>query len=253
MGRKRLTTEEFIRRAKAVHGDKYDYSKVKYTTCKEKVIVTCPEHGDFLIAPDGHTSGRGCPVCRYIRPYIVKEGFKNDKPYVSTLSKEYTCWHGMVARCYSSKNQKKCPTYIGVSVCEDWHCFSKFKEWYDKHYVEGWALDKDILVKGNKVYSPETCCFVPREINNLFTKNNAKRGKYPIGVTYIEKLNKYRVHLNDKKVRRHLGLFDTIEEAFQAYKKAKESYIKEVADKWKDKLDPRVYEALYNYTVEITD
>ena len=117
--------------------------------------------------------------------------------------------------------------------------------------MQGWELDKDILFKGNKIYSPETCCFIPREINQIFPKRDLKRGEYPIGVT--RKRGKFSAQLSTKDFNKNLGVFNTPEEAFQAYKSAKESYIKEVADKWKDQIEPRVYQAMYNYQVEITD
>ena len=105
--------------------------------------------------------------------------------------------------------------------------------------MKGWCLDKDILVKGNKIYSPETCCFVPKGINLLFGKNNAKRGNYPIGVCKFK--NKFQATINIKGKTISLGHFDTPEEAFEAYKTAKEAYIKEVADEWKDRIEEDVY------------
>jgi len=112
-------------------------------------------------------------------------------------------------------------------------------------------LDKDILVKGNKIYSPETCAFVPTVINNLFTSRVSKRGKYPIGVSVSG--SRYRVTMTKDNKQYFFGAYGTPEEGFQAYKNAKETYIKEVAELWKDKIGMRVYEALINYTVEITD
>jgi hypothetical protein len=118
-------------------------------------------------------------------------------------------------------------------------------------------LDKDILFKGNKIYSPETCCFVPNEINVLLCKNDSKRGKMPIGVYERKMVNgyKYVAYVNNTKKHFHLGTFDTPKEAFQAYKSAKEAYIKEMATQYyKDgKITERVYDALMKYEVEITD
>ena len=111
------------------------------------------------------------------------------------------------------------------------------------------ALDKDILIKENKVYSEDTCCFVPQEINALFVKRDKLRGEYPIGVSFHKSRGMLRATLNNK----HLGYFNTVEQAFQVYKQAKEDYIKEVANKWKDQIDPRVYDALVSYQVEITN
>lgn len=246
----------FIQEAKRIHGDKFDYSKVIYVNNKTKIEIICREHGIFSQSPDMHLRGDGCPICRNIARrkllygvafYDVLESMVKNNEYI--MSTRY--WHSMLGRCYSSHVHKSQPTYIGCAVHKDWHLFSNFKRWFDEHYVEGWCLDKDILVKGNKVYSPETCCFVPNEINVIFS-HKKRKVNLPIGVT-CNKNNKYvaRATISGKGTR--LGQFDTPEEAFNAYKIAKEEWIKEVADKWKSQLEPRVYEALYNYQVEITD
>lgn len=135
---------------------------------------------------------------------------------------------------------------------EEWKLFSEFRKWFDNHYIEGWSLDKDILVKGNKVYGPKTCCFVPNEINTFFTKRQNDRGKFVIGVVN-KRNNKYISSISINGHIKHLGCFETEEEAFDAYKEAKEGQAKKLADKYKTQLDPRVYEALYNYNVAITD
>lgn len=156
----------------------------------------------------------------------------------------YTIWTSMLKRCYDEKTQERQPTYKGCSVAEEWHNFQNFGKWFEENYnydmMKGWHLDKDVLVKGNKVYSPETCCFVPRDINNLFKKSTK---------TYIlrEDLKKYFVYFRSK----YLGAYEQIEDAFQAYKEAKEQHIKEVADKWKDLIDPKVYQALYDFKLEL--
>lgn len=167
--------------------------------------------------------------------------------------KVYNTWSNMLKRCYSQTEQEKHPTYKEVTVCEEWHNFQNFAEWFYKNYVEGWQLDKDILVKGNKIYSPETCAFVPREINNLFLFRRNSRGKYPIGVKAPKRENDFEVGISKNSKIIYLGTFNTPEEAFQAYKVAKEQYIKEVADKWRDQITEEVYRALINYQVEITD
>ena len=108
------------------------------------------------------------------------------------------------------------------------------------------------MLKGNTIYSPNTCVFVPREINNLILSNRKVRGKLPIGVTKTKEGKlRARVSINNKEVA--LGVFETSNEAFQAYKEAKERHIKEVANKWKDRIDQRVYYALMKYEVKITD
>ena len=258
---KKLTTRDFIERARQVHGDKYDYSKVEYVNNSTKVCIICPIHGEFWQSYDGHiTQEQDCPHCarENNKKAIFGVGI-NDYPYpIKEKGKHiqsYSIWQNILARCYDAKVHLKYPTYKGCSVCEEWLLFSNFKKWFDENYVEGWHLDKDILVKGNKIYSSDTCCFVPKEINKMFTKSNSIRGKYPIGVTFHK--GKYdatitRTRCGIKK-RTTIGSFPTPEDAFVAYKIAKEMWIKEVADNWKDSLKPNVYEAIYNYNVEITD
>ena len=115
-------------------------------------------------------------------------------------------------------------------------------------------MDKDLLVKGNKVYSEDSCVFLPSEINSLLTKRTASRGEYLIGVSWCNKRKAFEARVRKNKGKReHLGYFNTELEAYNAYKNAKESFIKEQAEKWKGKIDERAYNALMNYQVEITD
>lgn len=171
------------------------------------------------------------------------------------ITKKYNTWSGIIKRSYSKITQERQPSYKNCLVDERWHNYQVFGDWFEENYnpeyMMDWALDKDILVKGNKIYSPETCCFVPREINNLFLKTDASRGKSPIGV--VERYNGFQVFISKSMKRIPIGTYKTVEEAFQAYKTAKEVYIKEIADKWKDLISPNVYQAMYNYQVEITD
>lgn len=173
----------------------------------------------------------------------------------------YNVWIKMLRRCYDTNVQQTiASSYIGCTVCEEWHNFKCFREWYMSHYYqvdngEQMCVDKDILFKGNKVYSPQTCCIVPNEINVLFTKTNKKRGEYPIGV-YCKKSNHKFVSQckhGGNKPQQYLGTYDTWEEAFLVYKNYKENYIKQLANKYKYYLEPKVYDALINYQVEIND
>lgn len=146
--------------------------------------------------------------------------------------------------------------YLASHDLDTWIDFQNFfanrhPEWFEENYIEGWQLDKDILVKGNKIYSPETCCFVPSCINNLFIKSNKIRGEFPIGVS--KRKDKYISQIQKSKKVKYIGMFETLLEAFDAYKVEKEKHIKNIADEYKDYLNPKVYEALYKYKVEITD
>mgnify|MGYP000750615845 CR=1 FL=1 len=172
------------------------------------------------------------------------------------LLKEYVIWRAMLKRCYDSKSHLNDPTYKDCSVSDNFKYYPYFKDWCSKQVgfgKEGWQLDKDILVKGNKVYSEDTCCFVPKDLNSLLTHRKKDKGLYPVGVSYKPRINRYIAQIRKFKENIHLGCFATPDEAFCAYKEAKEAYIKEVAELYKDRIDPRVYEALMNYVVEITD
>jgi hypothetical protein len=190
-------------------------------------------------------------------PYVFNVGFLGVGRHNSTdggrKTTKYSRWTSMLQRCYSEEHQSKHPAYIGCSVAPEWHNFQNFGNWFDENYVEGWHIDKDILVKGNKVYSPDNCCYVPKEINELFTKTNALRADLPIGVSFDEKKKKYKSSLKINSKSIHLGNFDTPEEAFVAYKKEKEKNIKHIANEWKNKISEKVYKILIDYQVEIND
>jgi len=162
-------------------------------------------------------------------------------------------WKGIIKRCYGKKESFEFPTYNNVSVCEEWHNFQNFAQWFEDNNVQGFEIDKDILIKGNKIYSPETCAFVPHEINMIFRKIQKRGRLYPTGVYKNTKKRRFQISYPLKINQDFPGYFDTPEEAWETYKKIKETHIKNLADKWKDLIDPRVYEALYNYKVEITD
>jgi hypothetical protein len=166
--------------------------------------------------------------------------------------KSSSVWNHMLQRCYSEKEQLTKPTYIGCSVVKEWHNFQVFAEWFENNYIDGFHLDKDILIKGNKIYGPETCCFVPIQINSLFTNGNSNRGKYPVGVR-VTLSNRFQVRFNIFSKQKAFGTYDTVIEAFNVYKFEKEKQIKEVAEIWKPKIPEKVYLALINYQVEITD
>jgi len=190
-------------------------------------------------------------------PTTYSVGFIGEGKYTSkvngVITKVYDTWIGMLRRCYSKKLHIKYPTYKDCIVAECWHNFQVFGEWFENNYVEGYQLDKDILFKGNKIYSPNTCCFVPKEINSLFLTCKSARGEYPVGVSKDKNKFKSSVSLKNKQVT--LGRFDTPEEAFKAYKKAKEYQIKEVATEYYStgRITLEVYNAIMNYKIEITD
>lgn len=178
--------------------------------------------------------------------------------------KEYETWFSMYKRCYSESVLNKRPTYINKTVCEEWILYSNFLKWiksqpnYDKWFnSDNWSLDKDILQKGNTVYSPDKCCLVPTYVNTLFIKCDSARGKYPVGVYCRKESGRFKAQCRDPFTNKYvcIGTFDTPEEAFYAYKTYKEDIIKAVAEKeYKaNNITKPCYEAMMKYEVEITD
>ena len=173
------------------------------------------------------------------------------------LTKEYELWQSMLVRCYSATFKKKQPTYEGCEASENFKSYEYFYEWCRKQIgfgVKGFDLDKDLLVKGNKVYSEHSCIFIPQAVNSLLVKRKASRGEHLIGVSWSNTSKSFiaRVAKNKGK-QEYLGSFKTEIEAFNAYKTAKEAFVKEQANKWKSQIDERAYNALMKYTVEIDD
>lgn len=252
-----MDIDYFKQKASQIHGDKYDYSKVEYKNSYSPVEIICKRHGSFWMRPSSHLSGYGCIKCGTIDSRGKRFGVGiDDVDAFMSNEKSHILWCHVLDRCYNPKSLRKARAYQDVTVCDEWLRFSNFLSWFEsnkKWYYSGWHIDKDILVKGNKEYSPDKCCFVPQEINSLFVKMEKRRGEYPLGVSYIRSKKKFVATVAICGKNKTIGHFNTPEEAFNAYKEAKEARIKELADKWKDQLDPRVYEAMYNYKVEITD
>lgn len=248
----RFTLEQFIKRAREIHGNKYDYSKAVYIKSSSKVKIICPEHGEFWQEANSHLQGQGCPKCKGDKMKKLIYGVGIDDLFGKERNEKiYGRWRQMLNRCYNPKFHKKQSTYADCSVCEEWLTFSNYQKWFEENYIKGYALDKDILTKGNKIYSPETCCFVPQRINNLIrTPKNGERGNL-IGVTKWDGKYISQIGHNRKKI----GYFDTPEEAFQAYKNEKERLLKEIAQEYFDRgeITNQVYEALMRYEVEPDD
>ena len=177
-------------------------------------------------------------------------------------SKEYKLWNNMITRCYSKKYHEKFPSYKDCFVEEYLMDFNNFKLFVNNLVGFGcvdsnsnsFQMDKDILSNGDKCYSRETICFVPQQINYFLLKNDINRGKLLLGVyerTDRIVTNKYYAQVKIDGKRTHLGSFKTELEAFNAYKEAKEQQAKVLAERWKDKIDERVYLKLINFNVSI--
>ena len=173
------------------------------------------------------------------------------------LTKEYNLWYSMLRRCYSDISKKKYPTYEGCEVSDNFKSYEYFYEWCNEQIGfgnEGWHLDKDLLIKGNKVYSESACVFIPSEINSLLIKRETLRGEHLIGVCWNKTSKAFMAQVSKNKGKsEYLGSFKTEIEAFKAYKEAKEAFVKEQANKFKSQIDSRAYESLMNYEVNIDD
>jgi hypothetical protein len=199
------------------------------------------------------------------QPTVFGVGRLGDIENINRIS--YKCWSDMIKRCYKDYNNGRDETYRSCSVSEDWLIYSNFDKWYNENYYKledkTMCLDKDILIKGNKTYGKESCIFVPKDINSMFTKGGKRRGGLPIGVQKRNQhINEFRAEIatgnkaDGSRSRLVLCGFNNPEEAFYAYKQAKESYIKQVADEYKSKyptFPQKLYDAMYKYEVEITD
>ena len=175
--------------------------------------------------------------------------------------KEYSLWQDMLERC-TERFWNRQPAYTGTTCSENFKSFEYFYEWCQTQVgfgsVDdkgcGWQLDKDIICKEYKIYSEDTCVFVPSRINTLLIKREASRGEWPIGVHWHkrDKMFQSKCH-NGTGKSIYLGSFNAPQEAFKAYKTYKETLIKQVANEYKEQLDTRVYEALMNYEVNEND
>ena len=168
--------------------------------------------------------------------------------------KEFLLWRNMLKRCYNPASVAANKTYEGCSVSEEFKYFPYFREWCKNQIgcdQVGWHLDKDILNPQGKKYSAEYCVFVPIELNCLIKWNKTITEEDLIGVRYHKKLGKFSAAITCDGVEKRLGLFNTRLEAYSTYKEAKELAIKEVAERWKGKIDERVYEKLVNFELKM--
>lgn len=170
------------------------------------------------------------------RNSLVRGVGRNDASYpvvvclhgVKVSCPAYKVWENMLSRCYSPSYQHNRKTYIGCTVHSDWHSFTQFRVWWLLNYVDGWELDKDLLVMNNRIYSEATCLFVPKWLNNLTLAHNAGRGSLPIGVTLNSgRLAKpYQAQSSDGTGKRvHLGRYTTPEAAYMAWLEYKLQFI----------------------------
>ena len=247
---------------KLTPGDKYsnkfgEFEVVEYLSWNKVKIRWLDQHQHTMFSQkydilSGAVKNPFCPIFYGVGYY----GF-GDYTTTGVNRKIYYTWNHMLKRCYDESSRTAWQSYSDIKVCEDWHNYQNFARWYTslEYFKPDWHLDKDIIIRNNKLYSPETCAFVPVEINSLFTKANKTRGKYCIGVHKTKKRpNLFVASCNDGEGKsNYLGCYSSEEAAFSAYKKYKEQLIKEKAEKFKGCIDPRVYTAMMAYEVQEDD
>ncbi len=182
------------------------------------------------------------PYRTQVKEWVTKDGGKRVRETVF-ICEYYSSWKHMLERCYSEKYQESYPSYIGTSVCSEWLSATAFKKWMEQQDWRGKSLDKDIIVPGSKLYSPETSAFVLKATNSFVIASDASRGVYPIGVYLFKRTGKYRAQCRNPFTgeQEHLGYFSTQEEAHEAWRKRKHELAQLVAN---TESDPRIVEAL---------
>lgn len=192
-------------------------------------------------------------------PIILNHGYIGEGEYKSRtrgkITKEYSSWYSILTRCYDEKYYEKEPSYKGCKICEEWLNFQNFAKWYNDNTWcdEKLYVDKDILVHGNKIYSPNTCTLVTREINNTFITKGSFVNGLPVGVRYDKERNKYSANCNIGKSNvKFIGRYYSISEAFNNYKSYKEKIIKNMANNYKNKYNnfpDKLYNSMINWEV----
>lgn len=187
------------------------------------------------------------------KPIVFNVGYLGSGDYQPSINGKTTQamnkWQNMLRRGYCLHYKKRFPTYQDVTVCEEWHNFQNFAEWYYRqpnHSGVGFELDKDLIQVGNKEYRPEFCSLVPKEINYIICSSGERKGDIPRGVRRTNHGYYARARI-DGKTKHSSIAFNTPEEAHLEYIKMKSDYVKKVAEKYKNVIHPKVYENLISW------
>jgi hypothetical protein len=166
-------------------------------------------------------------------PSVFNKGYIGIGEYKAWINgkhtKVYNTWKGMLERVYDEKYHDKEPTYKDVKLCEEWHNFQSFAKWFEKHYPKNgdkYDLDKDLKSNENKIYSPNTCIFIPQSLNNFMANVYSNNTSGNVGVSWNKRTSKWeaRIHIDGKK--KFLGLFANKAEASEVYQKARAREVK---------------------------
>lgn len=233
----------------------YPLNQEQYRIVKAHYIETGDDAEEFIVKvmndikfkPDNWSK-------KCMKPIMCGIGYKGSED-VDCSSEAYIRWHDMINRCYNERFHEKQPQYKACTVCEELLNFSNFKIFYErnKYGAEQLDLDKDILFKGNTVYDQAHIVFVPHVINVLFINGKKARGDLPVGVYFEKDKSKYRASMAFMGKIIKLGTFNSCENAFAQYKKYKEEFVRNIAERYKDKIPSKAYEAMINWKIDITD
>lgn len=192
-------------------------------------------------------------------PLIFGKGYYGDSSITNTMSierrkKAYESWYSMFKRCYSDQLHEAYPTYLQCEVSPIWYNFQNFAKFFLENYKSNWELDKDLILKGNLIYGPQTCVYLPRSINGYIKTNKVRRGNYAIGVSLSYLGDSFEARCRDFEGKQiNLGKYSSEADAFYAYKAFKESVIKQKAIAYKDDLNPKAFNALMKFGVSFDD
>jgi hypothetical protein len=207
-----------------------EYSIIAYTNCEE-VKIRFKNTGYEYITSYNHIQNLE------VRDRFFKGKYDNYVGVGDVDRDAYRTWYNMIHRCNNQKG------YKDVSICDEWSDFSNFLKWYNNQYKEdGWHLDKDILSNNGRVYSPQTCCFLPPDLNTFFEK--FKKAK---GFSYSKRYKKYESYCRDRGKYVHLGLFQTAAEARIAYLDYKRNLLEELVKPYLNKISVELYNAMKRY------
>ena len=170
----------------------------------------------------------------------------------NVLDKQYFLWKDVVKRCLDSRFKEKYPTYKDCTISDEWLRYSNFKNDISNMVgfgEVGFQIDKDLIVRGNKHYSIETCCFLPHEINTFLAFKKKNKGKYPVGVNFNKRAGLFVAKISMDNKRHDLGYFKNPIDAHLRYKEQKELHAKVLAERWRSKISVKAYESLMNFEV----
>lgn len=219
---------------------------------KTKITVIFKENMNYEIITSSKTLRAGHILNPYFARYF-EFGYLGVGEYKMCDNKKstpsYTAWKFLLLRLFSEDRLSSNPTYRGCSICKEWANFQIFSEWFYSHssYGLGYEIDKDLLVQGNKHYSPETCVMIPQEINKAL--KTVQVNTVVAGVRKRTNTKGYQVRVTENGKRRHVGEFYTVEEASTIYVQAKERYIKNKALEWANRIEWKAFKALMEWEV----